>query len=233
MKIRILSWNLWYGTYLDKITNFIKNFNADIIGFQEATQTPEGKNKIAARIAKQFGYHYVYAPAVDARAWGKPFILGNAVLSKFPIISNITHYLSEEKTVNAVQADIKIHSKMLHIFCTHLKHTHQLPSLIQEEQARTLSSVIPDTSSIVMGDFNAIPGSKTVAIMKKRLIKADGNSKTPTWSVYVEERDQCRTNGVTIRLDYIFTTKDIAVISTEVEKSDGSDHLPISAIIEI
>ena len=122
---------------------------------------------------------------------------------------------------------------LLHIFSAHLLHTHQLPSVIQEEQARTLAAVIPDTHSVVMGDFNATPDSNTVAIMKKSLVKADGNSETPTWSVYVEESDQCRTNGVTVRLDYIFTTQDISIIHTKVEKSDGSDHLPISMDIEL
>lgn len=82
------------------------------------------------------------------------------------------------------------------------------------------------------GDFNAISESKTIKIMKKKLVDSDPSSK-PTWSMYPEGCIVCNPQKVDIRLDYIFVSKDISVKSFRVGKSKGSDHLPISAVIEI
>lgn len=231
MKLEVLSWNVWYGTQLDKVSSFIKDSKADIIGLQEVTQTPEGTKNLAEELSRDLGFQYAYANGADARSWGKNFFIGNAVLSRFPIVSRQTHILSKENSRSAIQADIMIDGRLVHVFSTHFLHTHQKPSIIQEEQARTLVSVVPDSHAIVMGDFNATPESATLAIMKQKLRKTDGESQTPTWSLY--EEGCCKTNGVTVRLDYIFVTHDIQVLQTTVRSSDGSDHLPISADIEL
>lgn len=39
--------------------------------------------------------------------------------------------------------------------------------------------------------------------------------------------------GLLYRLDYVFTSYDIKTSSFKVEKTKGSDHLPVSTIIEI
>lgn len=210
----------------------MKKSQADIIGLQEVTQTPEGKNNIGKQIAAELEYSYVYATGMDLRKYGKPFVMGNAVLSKYPIISSKTHLLSKTDSRVAIQADIQIENTQLHIFNTHLIHTHQKPSPIQEEQAKDLISVLLKEKTIVMGDFNATPESKAIQLLSKKLRKADGNSAQPTWSVYSEGCEMCLPKGLTIRLDYIFTTNDIQQKTFTIHDSNGSDHLPISLIIK-
>lgn len=83
-----------------------------------------------------------------------------------------------------------------------------------------------------MGDFNAMPESKTIAKVKEVLIDADSRNQ-PTWSVYPAGCPECNPQKVDIRLDYIFTTKDIHARSYWVESSKGSDHLPVSVIVEL
>lgn len=234
MIIKILSWNIWFGTYLDKVTEFLKNSDADIVGLQEVTQTPDGKKNIATNLAQKLGYSYVYATGMDLRPYGKEFVMGNVILSKYPIIASKTHILSKTDSRIAIQADIDIKGKILHAFSTHFLHTHQQPSIIQEEQAHTLVSVLPKDNTIVMGDFNATPESKTVAIIQKKFQKADGENNTPTWSVYQRTEECCKEIAhVVVRLDYIFVTSDIHVRKSSIEQSDGSDHLPISAEVVI
>lgn len=233
MKLKILSWNIWFGTYLDKVIQYLQQSRADIICLQEVTQTPEGKNNISENIARTLGYSYVYATGMDLRPWGKPLVMGEAILSKYPIISSKTHVLSKTESRIALQADIQVANNVLHIFNTHLLHTHQQPSEIQEEQARTLISVVPKQSALVMGDFNATPDSNAIQIMGKALTQVDGNTTIPTWSVYPEGCEECKPSGVKIRLDYMFATDDLKTETFQVVESDGSDHLPISAEIDI
>jgi endonuclease/exonuclease/phosphatase family metal-dependent hydrolase len=56
---------------------------------------------------------------------------------------------------------------------------------------------------------------------------------TPTWSQYPEGCDVCKPQKIDTRLDYIFVTKDIKFSDSRVESSKGSDHLPVSAIINV
>lgn len=233
MNVRILSWNIWFGTYLDKVTGFLKNFGADIIGLQEVTQTPDGQNNLAVGLAAKLRYSFVYATGMDLRPYGKELVMGNAILSKYPIISNKTYILSKKDSRVAIEADLDINGKTLHVFNTHLLHTHQQPSKIQEEQVNTLVSVLPKDNTLVMGDFNATPDSAAIQIMRRAVKQADGDSTTPSWSMYSEGCNVCAPKDVSTRLDYIFATNDIRVKQFNTEHSDGSDHLPISLDIEI
>lgn len=232
MKLKILSWNIWLGgVYLDKITDFLRSFKADIVGLQEVTQTPQGKKNIAQQLAQELGYEWVYATGMDLRPYGKNLVMGNAVLSKYPIISKRTHTLSKTDTRTAIQADLSVNKTVIHVLSTHLLHTHQQPSIIQEEQAETLAAAAPKERTIIMGDFNATPDSRTVQILRTSFRKADGDSVQPTWSVYPQEC--CDTHGLTIRLDYMFVTPDVRTKKFAIENSDGSDHVPISAEMEV
>ena len=233
MKVHILSWNIWFGTHFDKVTDFLRRSRADIIGLQEVTQTPEGKNNIGEPLAKKLGYSYVYATGMDLRKYGKPLVMGNAVLSKYPIVGHKTHFLAKTDSRVAVQADIQVSNTQLHVLSTHLIHTHQQPSIIQEEQAKDLISVMPKNQAIVMGDFNATPDSKTIQLLNSSLRNADNDLTQPTWSTVPAECEVWLPKGLDIRLDYIFTTHDIQPKKFTVEDSDGSDHLPISLDIEV
>lgn len=233
MLIKLISWNIWFGTYLDKVIDFLQKSHADIIGLQEVTQTPESENNLAVHLAKELEYYYVYATGMDLRKYGKPLVMGNAVLSKYPILSSQTHLLSKTDSRVAIQADIQIENTQFHILSTHLIHTHQKPSSIQEEQARYLISVLPKEKAIVMGDFNATPESNAIQLLANEFHNAGSDLTQPTWSVYPEGCDVCLPQGLTTRLDYIFTTYDITQKQFKIIQSDASDHLPIVLEIEL
>lgn len=229
MTIHLLSWNIWFGTYYEKVLKYLQHSHADIIGLQEVTQTPEGNDNIGEKLARKLGYSYVYATGMDLRPYGKPLVMGNAILSRFPIQTSRTHILSPKKeSRSAIQADILIDHSVLHVVSTHLVHTHQQPSSIQKKQARDLITKLPKDCLIVMGDFNATPDTHCIQIMRKALRKVDGNSTKPTWSVYPEGCTVCSPKSLSIRLDYFFVTQDIRTKNFRIEQTDGSDHLPIS-----
>ncbi|HEX8965089.1 MAG TPA: endonuclease/exonuclease/phosphatase family protein [Patescibacteria group bacterium] len=229
MKIKILSWNIWIECDFKQIKRFLKTSNANIIALQEVNENDSVRETI--KFLDSLGYQYVFAPI--AEEWeGKMWNYGPAIFTKYKIISSKKYILSEENKRIAIQADIKISNKILHVFNTHLVHTHQQYSIVQMQQVEELLRHIPHERSVLMGDFNAIPESRTMQKVKTILLDADPNNE-PTWSVYSQGCRICNPQKIDVRLDYIFTTKDIKTYSYKVENSKGSDHLPISVEIEV
>lgn len=228
MELKIISWNIWDEGHFDEIAQFLKSSEADIVGLQEVL--PFSKSIPIIEFLTSLGYEHVYAPA--RLSGGEKEEMGNAVFSKYPIVNSAVHVLSEENKRIAVQADITVEGKIVHVFSVHLLHTHQKASSIQELQVENLLKVLPQEKVIVMGDFNATPDS--VAVQKVRSVLTDTDTTSaPTWSVYPEGCPVCNPLEIDIRMDYIFVSSEIKTISSAVEASKGSDHLPISAIVEV
>lgn len=239
MSLKILSWNIWGGQYLPEIMNFLRAANADIIGLQEVIEDLDGSKNTAKIIAEELGYEWVYVPTYKDETAKLYKILepktvkrGNAILSKYKIVDYEAHKLSEEKKGMVLEASIPVNGRNLHIFSTHLVHTHQQPLELQNFQAENLLKFIPEKDAIVMGDFNATPGSECLKIVSNVLKNTDENLSASTWSVYPEGCPKCNPQAIDTRLDYIFTTEDMRIESFEVGNSKGSDHLPISAMLE-
>lgn len=229
MTLKILSWNIWVDGYFDQISDFLKKSSADIIGLQEVKNDDPKRDII--KYLDGLGYQHAFAP-FEKKWGGKVYRDGPAIFSKYPIRKTKTYVLSKTDSRVGLRADIQVKDKILHVFNTHLLHTHQKESKVQAEQAANLIKALPSDRTIVMGDFNATPDSQTIKIMKRSSLDSDPSS-TPTWSVYPEGCLTCNPQEINIRLDYIFTSKDIVAKSFEVENSKGSDHLPIAAVVEI
>jgi endonuclease/exonuclease/phosphatase family metal-dependent hydrolase len=240
MKIKLCSWNIWGGQYSDQVIDYIMHHEADIICLQEVIEDLDGNNNIAKLIAKQLGYECVYAPTKQietsflfTKLQPKKATWGNAILSRYPIAEFKVHQLSEESPRTALEAFIPVHQKTLHVFSTHLIHTHQQDSALQDLQAKNLLAIMPKTDSLVMGDFNATPDSSCINIMNESLTNTDTELSAATWSVYAEGCPTCDPKTLDTRLDYIFATDDLKTKSFKVDVSKGSDHLPISVILNV
>jgi endonuclease/exonuclease/phosphatase family metal-dependent hydrolase len=252
MKLKILSWNIWCGTYLDEVIKFLETADADIIALQEVAIDERGN--IGEIIAKKLGYEYADAIGMDLplrylpgqKSDDKKIIrFGNAILSKHKILNSKVIELTKEDKRVAIRANIKIGNAILDVFSIHLKHIHVIPPELQVKndyerslrlqnlQTDNLIGLASKEKTIIMGDFNALSESIIIKKMNSVLQNTDKNSNTPTWSVYKEGCIGCLIEDVKYKLDYIFTTRDIKTNSFKVEESKGSDHLPISTVIEI
>ncbi|MBP7006884.1 MAG: endonuclease/exonuclease/phosphatase family protein [Candidatus Pacebacteria bacterium] len=240
MQIKVLSWNIWCGTHQDKVKEFLKNSDADIIALQEVAQDKRGN--ISKIIADELGYNFVYTTDIDLPLKYLPGYssdnegtvkMGNAILSKYEIISSKEHVLVKGKKRTVIEANIKVGNTILNIFSIHLRHTHQQQLELQDLQAESLLKLLPATHTIVMGDFNSLPESNVIKNISKSLINTEVGSSTPTWSVYKEGCTECLIGEVIHKLDYIFTTRDIKSNSFKVYNSDASDHLPVSVVLEL
>lgn len=229
MQVKILCWNIWIDSHFDQIKEFLRNSHADIIGLQEVREDDQSRETI--KYLNSLGYKQVFVPT--EKDWGEEvWSDGPAVFTSYEIASSNKYVLSEDGMYVAAEADIKIGDNILHVFCTHLTHTHQKNSATQLRQVEKLLKHIPSGMSVLMGDFNATPKSSTIQKVKTQLLDTDSED-LPTWSVYPQGCNICNPQEIDIRLDYIFTTKDIKTHSYKVEESKGSDHLPISVIIEL
>lgn len=229
MKLKIISWNIWVKGNFDLISSFLKESSADIICLQEVQA--DDPNMDVIKFLSGFGYHNVFAPVQRTHS-GKTWNDGPAIFSRYPIVKKATYILSRVNGRAAVFTDIKIDDIVFHVFNTHLMHTHQKYSEIQDEQVTNLLDRLPRDRTILVGDFNSTPDSATIKKARSVLVDSDPSSK-PTWSQYVEGCDKCKLGDISIRLDYIFTTKDFKTSVFKVESSKASDHLPISVTVEI
>lgn len=227
MKLKALSWNIWWFGYFDKISKFLKEFDADIIALQEVTQ--DDKTRDTVGFLTDLGYSYAFAPFMKIKD-GRT--VGNAIFSKNEIVHTQIFELSEKDMRNAVMADVEVEGNTLHVFSTHILHPHLKPSDLQTLQAQNLINVVPKEKSVVMGDFNATPDTPAIQIMREALIDTDPDD-IPTWSVYEDGCHVCKPKGLDTRFDYIFVSKDLSTEDFQVHQSKGSDHLPISVMLEI
>lgn len=232
MTLKIVSWNIWEGKYLRDIVDLLKTTRADIIGLQEVVQEKSGKNNTAQIIANELGYEFVYETDSQTKNEGRILDRGNAILSKHKIVKSKTYTLSKTDARAAIEADIAINDTTLHVFSTHLIHTHQKRTDTQNLQANNLVKVLPKTKTILMGDFNSTPESDVVKIITKTL-KNTNTSNLPTWCLYPDGCLVCQPKSVSFKLDYIFISHDLKSESFKVGSSKGSDHLPISVKIKI
>ena len=228
MRLKVLSWNIWIDGYFDQIVDFLKNSNADIIGLQEV-QADDSERDVIGYLTK-LGYDHIFTPV--PKTGRRKVNDGPAVFSRHGILKSESYTLSETNSRMAVSADVQVGSETLRIFSTHLLHTHQERSDVQDEQIENLINLLPHERAIVMGDFNATPDSEVIINMRS-ILKDSDPASPPTWSMYPEGCDVCNPQSLDIRLDYIFTTSDLKTHAPKVENSKGSDHLPISVEIEV
>ncbi len=229
MQLKVLSWNIWIKGYFDQVTDFLKTASADIIGLQEVVGIDSQRDIIG--FLKSLGYQHVFAPVEHGWA-GKIYKDGPAVFTKFKIKNTETYMLSGDEPRSAVRAEVAVGDKTLHVFSTHLVHTHQKQLDVQDEQARTLISKLPKDNTILMGDFNASPESFAIKNIEKMLVNVD-STNAPTWSVYPAGCKVCNPQEINTRLDYIFTSRNLKTSGYKVNMSKASDHLPISVTVEI
>ena len=228
MQLKVLSWNVWCDGDFEKISRFLEESKADIIGLQEIVRE-DSEHDVVAFLAKR-GYHHAVSdrgPVVHE----KRILTG--VFSKYPIRKSAVDQLSPDSEQCATEVHVEIEGKIFSIFSVHLKHIHlQEASPTQAVQVDTLLSLIPKERVLVMGDFNATPNLPYMERMRNVLQDTDQKGE-PTWSLSPEGCSTCKPQGLTIRYDYIFASHDLKTHSFKVEKQDGSDHVPVSLVLEV
>jgi len=246
MKINVGSWNIWiFGSRDFKgIAELVRKNKIDILGIQEAgIYFDKGQENMAKKIAEELNYNFVFYPAKDARP-NNPWIVCNAILSKFPIIESNFHLLNpanfkyngtyQTEPRNLVYSKITLNeSKALNFLTTHLNPSikFETTDLRLTEVEKVLSAIKKLENPIVLtGDFNSIPKNKEIKRIEEFLTRVGGDE--PTWTVHPFEMEGWRVDKLEYRLDNIFVSKDLNYENFKIIKSKISDHLPIKVTID-
>lgn len=249
MIIKILQWNFLYKESPDNIIELIKKCQPDIVCGQELITNSHNKKfpKEAEYIADKIAYSFFYH---EADTWSPPKYgkesQGNAIFSRYPINSKRFEYLypAAHNPKNAmsegrVYLEIKINfpNSKLVIGTTHLSFFPKF--IVEQKRAMELNKLEfiirkKRKNYLLTGDFNATPDSLIVKTILKYLKNAGPELNLATWTTKpFDYHGLFKANKLRWRLDYIFKTADLKVVSAKIINTDYSDHLPILISIDI
>lgn len=214
----------------NQIANVIKLYNPDIIGLNEVrgekftATADESWFPQIKELSEKSGYKYYYH-GVAIKLNG-PY--GNAILSKYPLknietISIPDPLIKDEKAFYESRCIIKAEIEDFTLLVTHV-------GLAKSEQLNALTTINLlldniNTKVVLMGDFNMTPDDVNIKSLSNRLIDTSIYFKYKTLSF--------PSKNPVMKIDYIFTSKDIKVIDAYIPKIIASDHYPHIALLDI
>ena len=210
----------------DLIAGTIKKYGADIIGLNEMNSlgSDEEYTDQMKELASRLGFHYYFGKACLLDG-GNPF--GNGILSKFTILSvenipipdpEIKNFAEYYETRNIIKATFE---NSLTVMVTHF-------GLNADEQVNAVKTVLanlPNNKTVLMGDFNIRPDNILIRTISKHLVD--------TATVFDGIKYSFPSDSPNRKIDYIFVSDDIKIISADIPQIVTSDHCPHIAEIDI
>ncbi|XEC97360.1 endonuclease/exonuclease/phosphatase family protein [Paenibacillus tarimensis] len=239
MDVRIVTFNMHHGRGMDgklnlnRTARLLEQCEADLIALNEVDRYFSRRSGYVDQIswlAKQLDMYWAFGAALTLRRKQSGIIrqYGNALLSRYPILSETTHAFHKKPFAfegrSLLEVDIAVHGTPFKIFVTHLS----LNPYSRNKQIKSIIGLIArvECACTVMGDWNLSHRSrtwKTVTAYLKDACAEIGPGECGTFpSIYSKWQ-----------LDYIFVSKNIQVKEARVIRIDpgASDHLPLSATI--
>lgn len=238
--LTVMSFNIASGKRIDGKLDLeltaqaIEQGQVDVAGLQEVDRNFSSRSRFldqAKWLSKRLGMHMAYGPnLIDRGAGGvRPKReYGNAILSRYPIVSFRNHDLSavevhpeEFEPRGMLEAVIDVEGVHFSFYNTHL-------SLIDEDVDRSLTEIIAITTDnplpqVLVGDFNAAPSTKHIQRFSKHFYNAFGSGPYP--DTYKKQGDHGQ------KIDYIFHDAHFEAVEARTIEIDASDHVPIVAKI--
>jgi endonuclease/exonuclease/phosphatase family metal-dependent hydrolase len=233
--VRVMSYNLHFGfdvsgwSDLEGVARAIEASGAEVVGLQEVSRGwyVNDATDMLAWLQRRLRMPYArFAGASDA-------IWGNAVLSRYPIVAGEVARLLREGVPlrrSALRVELDLGGgRRLRVVVTHLHHVEgpdgarvrlaQLP--------RVLALAAGRPATVLMGDFNAEPGSAEVALLRAAGLAdgfeagGGGPADERTWPADRPDR----------RIDYIWLSGDLAATGFVATTGTASDHRGIAVTV--
>lgn len=238
MKLKIMSFNVQHclNYRTQKIdyavmVDAIQQCQAEIIGLNEMYDFSPLANSTISEIqelAARLGYYHYFARAIEI-APGKPY--GNAILSKYPILSaetiaipNPEAPLPNHKFSYEPRCVLKVTLDVGRPLCVLVSHFGLNPDE-QTLAVQTVLSQIEDDRCVLMGDFNITPDNALLIPIRAELQDAAALFTEALLSFPSDNPDR--------KIDYIFVSKDIRLLEADIPPIVASDHRPHTAVIDI
>jgi endonuclease/exonuclease/phosphatase family metal-dependent hydrolase len=238
MPTTFTTWNIYRGTHFELILETLRKINPDVIALQEVSeiQIDGHRVNVAEALARELGCAWHYCKSVAVTRGSDAYEIGNALLSKKPFVrkscialNDAAHY---DQTVSteprtACRAELQLGNTQLTVISTHIFHPHHedAGAATQQQISKLLTTLTDHT--VLMGDFNNEGTSAALEPLTARLTNTGGYSKEPTFINIKYNMNEKR------RFDHIFATPALKVKDYTVQQSEASDHMPVTAVIDL
>ena len=205
----------------------IKKTGADVVGMQEMRSVGENEEYTdqTKALSELSGLPYYYfGKAIYFENLG-PY--GNSLLSRYPIISAEVIPIPDPdpKTGNRYyETRALLKAKLeggITVMVTHF-------GLNDDEQVNAVKTVVENLESekcILMGDFNARPDNPVLLPIRERMKDTAELIKGCDFTF--------RSDAPYEKIDYIFVSPDVEVVSAEIPEIIASDHRPFVAELDL
>lgn len=229
--IRIMDYNLHNGFNTDgqldlvALAQVMEASNADVIGLQEVSRgwVINGSVDMIQWLSQRLDMPYVFGPT-EGLQWG------NAVLSRYPIVSVKTGSLppeSQRLRRGYIQAEIDAGQRTIRLIDTHLHHLEPDTEIRQEQVPYLIEAWGGAPRTILMGDTNATPDSLEMQMLAAAGLVDVGAviGPDPGHTFYSPAPDR--------RIDYIWTSLGVIPSDFNIPQTTASDHLPLVTTITL
>ncbi len=205
----------------DIMAEAIKTCGADVVGLNEMRSVCKDVSDYAdqtAILSKLTGLNnYYFAEAIKFQGV-KPY--GNALLSRLPIIS--------AETISIPDPEIKKYDGYYETRCVlKAKLEGGITMLIthfglnpdeHENAVKTVLANLEAEKCILMGDFNVRPDNPILNPIREKMVDTEICFREPKFSFPSDKPDR--------KIDYIFVSPDVEIISADIPEIVASDHRP-------
>ena len=206
----------------------MKKCGAEIVGLNEmrdkGVSAGYGQAQVS-ELAKLTDMEYFYFAKAIEDGPGNPY--GNGILSKHEFESVETILIPEPENKDGCKYYERrciLKAKLKNGFTVLVTH-FGLSDVEQECAVKAVLDEITDEKCILMGDFNITPDNSLLEPIRKKM--------KDTAELFDVEKLSFPSDKPRIKIDYIFVTPDIEVVSADIPEIIASDHRPHTAQINV
>lgn len=216
-----------------RMAEAIRECRADIVGLNEMYNDggpdrpllSEQTRKLADLLG--FPFHY-FACALDFHQ-GRPIQYGNGLISRHPLLSAERIMITEPDLSLCpryeprciLKAKIDVQGKVFTVMTSHFG----LSPAEQKNAVETVMAHLEKENCLLMGDFNVYPDDPVLSPIRETL-----RDSADCWE---GEKLSFPSDEPHCKIDYIFASRDVKMLSADIPPIIASDHRPHIACIEI
>jgi endonuclease/exonuclease/phosphatase family metal-dependent hydrolase len=234
--VRVLSYNLHFGfdvegwSRLEATAAAIEASGAEVVGLQEVSRGwyINGSTDMLSWLQRRLRMPYVVFGGASDAIWG------NAILSRYPIRDSGVVPLPRAGVPlrrNFIWALVDLGGgQTLRVIATHL-HQVEGPAGAPARLAqvpRLLAGWARSPATVVLGDFNATPGSREVAMLRTAGLR---DAWSAAGSPPAEELTYA-SNRPYERIDYLWLSPDLRASAFTATTATASDHRGIAVTLQ-
>ena len=251
MRLKLITYNIWHGTKLDGVVEFLKQEPADIVCLQEVGTQGRGlaadeTTNIYEFLAQALGMKGEYRRMLWGDIGKGQFDLGVAIFSRLPMGQTVDFRYERTKDIDEILepalrdrfflprvllgVELTLGQRKLWVMTTHMTITSDAgESNRQKESIIEVKGFLKNYEEYILcGDMNIPYGTETYRLLADGLADIS-NPKEPTLHPTVH-----KVGEMGYHVDYVFLKSEtIKPILTRIPVIEASDHLPVVVELEV